>query len=218
MTVDARDTKLIYSAARSIMTERRASQIQPFLSEILEDRPIPVEKLSYFRERFRDHLYEFVVEEFMRREQEGLTRAQLARRINKRPEQITRWLGSPGNWTLETASDLILAICKAEPDMRLKPLDGYPKSKHRGPTMPNETLSEQLALHERNVEDYKLARQVDAEARAVADTRREALDQAYSHLSAVVEHCFKNGLTTEIDYHHSYLLREARRLIALARK
>ena len=88
-----------------------------FLSEILDDNEIiPPGKLAYFRERFRDRLYELVVAEFLKKEAAStLTRAQLARRIGRKPEQITRWLGAPGNWTLETVSDLMLAISKAEP-------------------------------------------------------------------------------------------------------
>lgn len=108
------------------------SQDQLFLSEILEDKPIPIGKLSYFRERFRDHLYELVVEEFLKREAEGLKRADLARRIGRRPEQITRWLNSPGNWTLETVSDLVLAVCKAEPKVRLQPLSDRIVRNHIG--------------------------------------------------------------------------------------
>ena len=34
----------------------------------------------------------------------------MARRIHKRPEQITRLLGAPGNWTLDTVSDLLLGM------------------------------------------------------------------------------------------------------------
>lgn len=108
------------------------SQIQPFLSEILNDQPIPLGKLAYFRERFRDRLYEMVVDEFLKREASGFSRADLARRIGKRPEQITRWLGAPGNWTIETVSDLLLAISKAEPDVRLMPLEGRPNRNYVG--------------------------------------------------------------------------------------
>lgn len=92
-----------------------------FLSEILNDEDIPLGKIAYFRERFRDHLYELVVSEYLKREGE-LKKADIARRIHRKPEQITRWLGAPGNWTIETVSDLLLAIAKAEPSVSLRPL------------------------------------------------------------------------------------------------
>ncbi len=40
----------------------------------------------------------------------GLTRSKLAKRLGKRPEQITRWLAAPGNLTLDTISDLLLTM------------------------------------------------------------------------------------------------------------
>ena len=59
-------------------------------------------------ERLR--LYEAVIKEFL---ESGVTKAELARRIGRKPEQITRWLGAPGNWTLDTVSDLLLAtLCR----------------------------------------------------------------------------------------------------------
>jgi hypothetical protein len=93
-----------------------------FLSEILEGSPIPKGKLAFFQERFRDHLYELVVSEFLRKEKEGLTRSDVAKRIHRKPEQITRWLSAPGNWEIDTVSDLLLAISQAEPRISLSPL------------------------------------------------------------------------------------------------
>jgi hypothetical protein len=105
-----------------------------FLSEISKGEPIPVGKLAYFRERFRDRLYELVVKEFLKKERSGqLTRADLARRIGRKPEQITRWLGAPGNWTLETVSDLLLAISKAELNFELYPLENRAPRNYDGP-------------------------------------------------------------------------------------
>ncbi len=94
-----------------------------FLTEIEKGEPIPIGKLAFFRERFRDHLYELVVSEFFKREQAGiLKKADIARRLRKDPSQINRWLGAPGNWELETVSDLALAIAQAEPSITLRPL------------------------------------------------------------------------------------------------
>ena len=109
------------------------SRKKPILSEILDGDEIPLGTLSYFRERFRDRLYDLVMEEFLKQDAEtGLTRAEVARRIGRRPEQITRWFGAPGNWTLETVSDLLLAVAGAEPDVDLLPLEGRPVRNYRG--------------------------------------------------------------------------------------
>lgn len=89
-----------------------------FLAEISDiSTKIPEGKLAYFRERQRSRLYEFIIKRFLEKEKShGLSKATLAKRINKRPEQITRWLSTPGNWTLDTISDLMLAICGCEID------------------------------------------------------------------------------------------------------
>lgn len=114
-------------------TSRKA----PFLSEILNGDKIPLGTLSYFRERFRDRLYDLVMEEFIKQDAEnGLTRAEVARRIGRRPEQITRWFGAPGNWTLETVSDLLLAVTKSEPVVDLLPLEGRAFRNYRGESRP----------------------------------------------------------------------------------
>lgn len=115
------------------MTTSQTSQMY-FLSEISKGEPIPIGKMAYFRERFRDRLYELVVSEFLKKERVGeLTRSDLARRIGRKPEQITRWLGAPGNWTLETVSDLLLAISKSELDFRLAPLEHRAIKNYTGP-------------------------------------------------------------------------------------
>ena len=115
------------------------SQQNNFLSEVLNGGRIPLGTLSYFRERFRDRLYDLVLDEFFKQEEKtGLTRADVARRIGRRPEQITRWFGAPGNWTLETVSDLLLAIAKSEPGMLLLPLEGRSVRNFREHTAPAE--------------------------------------------------------------------------------
>ena len=93
-----------------------------FLSEILAGAPIPVSKLAYFRRRFRNRIHSAVLSEFMRLEKTNkISRAVLARRIGCRPEQVTRWLGAPGNWTLDTVSDLLLAMA-CEPALSISSL------------------------------------------------------------------------------------------------
>lgn len=84
------------------------------MSGIAAGEPIPLGKRAYFQQRTLNKFYDFVVSKFLEREAEGLTKAELARRIGKGPDQVSRWLGAPGNWTLETVSDLLLGIAAEE--------------------------------------------------------------------------------------------------------
>ena len=119
------------------------SRKKSILSEVLNYEKIPLRTLSYFRERFRDRLYDLVMEEFLKQDAEsGLTRAEVARRIGRRPEQITRWFGAPGNWTLETVSDLMLAVAQSEPNVTLLPLEGRAVRNYRGQTLPTQRSNE----------------------------------------------------------------------------
>ncbi len=87
----------------------------PFLSEIGSGLTIPVGKLAYFQERAHNNWYNYVLTKFLEKERTGeLTRAQLARRIGRSPAVITRLLGAPGNWTLDTVTDLLLGIAAEE--------------------------------------------------------------------------------------------------------
>lgn len=67
--------------------------------------------LFYYRQRHKNRVYSCVVSLFSQLvETKGLTKRELAYRLDKEPAQITRWLSGPGNWTLDTVSDLLLAM------------------------------------------------------------------------------------------------------------
>lgn len=88
------------------------SQRTPFLSEVLEAGRISEVQLEYFRARLMLRFYSMIQSTFhrLRRSKPGFSKADLARRLGKGPEQITRWMNSPGNLTLKTVSDLLLAM------------------------------------------------------------------------------------------------------------
>jgi len=82
-----------------------------FLTEILEGKVIPARKLAYFRTQLRYALHDVVLQEFLRQEDKvEINQADLARRIGRKPAQISRLLGAPGNWTINTVSDLLLGM------------------------------------------------------------------------------------------------------------
>ena len=82
--------------------------------------------LTYFRERNRNRVHDLVLTAF---EKSGITQAEIARRLSKRPDVVCRLIGAPGNWTLDTVSDLLLAIGGLEPDYSYSsPFDSHPKN------------------------------------------------------------------------------------------
>lgn len=86
-----------------------------FLSEIEAGNVrIPPGKLAYFQERLRNRIYDFVLGKFFEAERNGLTKALLARRLGSDPAVVSRLLGAPGNWTLDTVSNLLLGIAAEE--------------------------------------------------------------------------------------------------------
>jgi hypothetical protein len=104
-----------------------------FLSEILAGGKLSDATLGYFRERLRNRIHQFILRQFQHGQQRGLTQADVARVLGRRPEQINRWLGTPGNWTLDTISDLMLAISKAELEFSEYPLQGRGVRNYSGP-------------------------------------------------------------------------------------
>jgi len=68
---------------------------------------ISLYSLGFVRARNKNKIHSLLLEALHK---SGLTKSDLAKRLNKRPEQITRWLSEPGNLTLDTLSDLVFAL------------------------------------------------------------------------------------------------------------
>ncbi|MEX0923287.1 MAG: helix-turn-helix transcriptional regulator [Rhodovibrionaceae bacterium] len=77
------------------------------------DQPIPLGILEYLRAQTRNDLYAFIIKKLLEaRREQGLTNAQLARRIGCDPGRLSRLLSAPGNWTIATVSDLLVGIAQ----------------------------------------------------------------------------------------------------------
>ena len=101
----------IHGSLGAILMTTYPAQYLYEISEGLSAGPIPEEKLVYFRARLKNRIHAMVLDYFVLLvKDKGFTKADLARRLDKRPEQITRWLGSPSNLTLDTVSDLLLGM------------------------------------------------------------------------------------------------------------
>lgn len=88
-----------------------SSATQDFLSEVLSGGRIPGGKLAYFQTRLASNVHQAMLKVFSGLEREGnFTRRELANRIGRKPEQITRWFSYPGNLTLGTVSDIFVGM------------------------------------------------------------------------------------------------------------
>jgi transcriptional regulator with XRE-family HTH domain len=83
----------------------------------IRNEPKSVRDIAYYRQRYRNRVFSklvtFISEQAQR---ERLTKKDIAERLNKDPGQISRLLNQPGNLTLDTISDLLLAFdAEADP-------------------------------------------------------------------------------------------------------
>ena len=77
----------------------------------LIDKKTTAFDLTYFRRRQQNHVHDAVLSRFAELSRStGLTRKALAEYLGKNPAQITRWLSGSSNLTLDTISDLLLAM------------------------------------------------------------------------------------------------------------
>jgi len=77
------------------------------LAEPAGEERLSARTLAYVSEAARDQLYDLVVQNCI---ETGVTKATLAKRLGKDPAQISRLLGAPGNWTIDTFAELLFAI------------------------------------------------------------------------------------------------------------
>jgi hypothetical protein len=83
---------------------------------------LSVGDIEYYRHRLKNRIFEAIWEEFVKQSDElGLTKKDIADRLDKDPSQITRWLSGPSNLTTEVMSDILLAM-DSEPDILISSL------------------------------------------------------------------------------------------------
>lgn len=115
-----------------IPTKRIAGAMQVTISAtsltriLSEDEKIPTFWLGYFRDSLRASFHAQLLERYRLLQREGLSKATIARKLGKRPEQLTRWLSAPGNLEVDTLSDLALAMGCAI-DVQLEKIEAKPK-------------------------------------------------------------------------------------------
>jgi len=77
---------------------------------------LPARDLAYFSQRFRHRVFAVLVSRFAALAEQGMiSKTALARKIGKDQGQVTRLLAMPSNMTIDTVSELALALgCEAD--------------------------------------------------------------------------------------------------------
>jgi hypothetical protein len=99
------------------------SQAALLLNEVQGSKPISARTREFQHRRFQNRIYRFLSRAFREQQRKGLTKKELAKRIDSRPEQITRWLSIPSNLTLNTVCDLLLGMAMDLDDPSATPLE-----------------------------------------------------------------------------------------------
>lgn len=85
------------------------------LSEIEGHAPLSDIAKGYVSQRARNSFFDYVLTKFHEAEAErGLTKAELAERLGLGRDRISKLLGSPGNWTIDTVAELLVGIGREE--------------------------------------------------------------------------------------------------------
>src|SRR6187551_1873663 len=105
--------------------------ISPNTQNTAMHKPVPGERVpadtrDYFRSRAKRQAYDLVMRELGAG---NISRAELARRLGKGPDRISKMLAGPANWTIITLADLLFAIKGGVPKYGIDyPLDKTPRN------------------------------------------------------------------------------------------
>src|ERR1700685_1350690 len=79
------------------------------LTEILDEEPIPLEKIAYIQTRAKLRLHDLILRKFETKK-DKMHQATIARRLGQTRSRISQQLSVPGNWTIDSATKLAAAI------------------------------------------------------------------------------------------------------------
>lgn len=107
----------------------------PYRTAILRNEKIGEREASYFRQRLKHHFFAKLIEKFAERSEFfGLTKAKLSVLTGKDPASINRLLALPSNMTLDSISDLALAL-GCEPEIAFEEFEDAPRHNFEHPWM-----------------------------------------------------------------------------------
>jgi hypothetical protein len=90
------------------------------MENISKPKPFTERDRAYRRQRYKNRMFGEIAKLFAEEaERNQITKRDLADWLDRDPAQITRWLSAPSNLTLETISDMLLALgAEEDPTVR----------------------------------------------------------------------------------------------------
>lgn len=83
----------------------------PETQKAFTSNAISDDEIMYYQYRLRNRIFNELIKAFSEAEEsKNITRVKLAENIGVKPEQITRWLSSPCNYTLDTVAKILLGL------------------------------------------------------------------------------------------------------------
>lgn len=114
------------------MTKMTSSQEQ-YRESIGRSEPIPVRLRAYYKQRFQQKAFARLAKAFAERAEEfDLTKSGIAVLVDRDKAQINRLFAHPSNMTLDTYSELALAL-NFEPTLLLEDLNEDPRHNYSHP-------------------------------------------------------------------------------------
>jgi hypothetical protein len=108
---------------------------EPYQTAISKNEKISTYEMAYYQQRLRHNIFSKLVSTFAERaEKNGLSKAKLAILTGKDPAVINRLLSLPSNLTLDTFSDISLAM-GCEPEISLEYFDDARRYNYSHPWM-----------------------------------------------------------------------------------
>jgi len=100
-----------------------------------ETRPLRDRDIFYFRQRNKNRVFEKIITLFVEEaERRGVNKKQIADLLKKDTGLINRWLSGPNNLTLDTISDILLAL-GAEMNYQTARFEDHTKENYFHPLM-----------------------------------------------------------------------------------
>jgi hypothetical protein len=96
------------------------------LSQLAGGDPIPKGMMNFLSARAQNKFFDYVHAKLREAEKAGLKRSDLARRIGKTPSRLSHVLAEPGNWTIDTVTELLIGICNEEIEPASRSVLGRP--------------------------------------------------------------------------------------------